>query len=489
MRSRTEAGSRRRPESAPEARDVRIPHDVVNEQVVIAAAIVDEHVRRKLVGSLGSDYFFGKGHAEVWAVVAELTRQGLHYDPATVRQMSNGAVDTKYLDELVENRPEVPPNLRYHVEMLQWDRQRIEAARGPVNSLLEALRKQSTEPDKVRALAKSVATSFDGVGSQRYLRDPAALVSEQVKSLFDRRLGQVCYAYGIDGLDVYDARDENAGEPRLVPGSAPGQVTVVTGTSGSGKTTLTANIMLGMANMGRRVLCGAWEQGSGPTLELMATFSLGFARKDVLLGRLGDEDIDRMRVEMERISQHVRFFEIPFGRAKGEKQSNDRNLDLVHQYISDSGCDVFVADLWRRSLRQTDPEEEEHALYRQQAIAQETRCHCILIHQQRLKDLEQRPDKRPTREGLKGSGAWVEVADTILGMHRPALYKNVPDDRCEIIVLKQRHGAWPLAVEFDWDAKHGSIRNGRTIAYDQPAETDDPFDVKDKKWKGKGSWS
>jgi hypothetical protein len=91
------------------------------------------------------------------------------------------------------------------------------------------------------------------------------------------------------------------------------------------------------------------------------------------------------------------------------------------------------------------------------------------VQQQRLKDIELRPDKRPTREGIKGSGAWTEVPDNIFGVHRPALWKPVPDNVLEIDVLKQRYGKWPLAVEFDWDPDRGQISGGRSVEYDQAA--------------------
>jgi DnaB-like helicase C terminal domain len=118
-----------------------------------------------------------------------------------------------------------------------------------------------------------------------------------------------------------------------------------------------------------------------------------------------------------------------------------------------------------------DPDEEECALYRMQAIAQDANVHAMLIHQQRLKDIEGRTDVRPTREGLKGSGAWVEMPDTIIGTHRPALWKAVDDVTVELLVLKQRHGVWPLAVECDWSPETGLICNGRTVEYARPGQT------------------
>lgn len=449
-------------ERKPKSIELRIPHDIVNEQVIIAAALADVDVCDRLLRRIPTDSFFGAGHPASWEALADLRRRGLTYDPATIRQLTGGAVDTDYLDSLVSDRPIVPPNLDHHISALEWDRVRVEAARGPIGSLLEAIREPNADPERVRSLALQVSKSFDKA-DLRYLRDPNELVRTQVSEIWKRKQGLSCYSYGIEGLDTFDD-----GSPRMIPGTAPKQVTVITGLSGGGKTTFTAHVALGLANAGRKVLFGAWEQGSGLTLELIATISLGLSRTDLTVGNVEEYTIQELETEMLRLSEFIRFFEIPFGRKQGEKQLNERALDTIHAYIAESGCDVFIADLWRRALRQFDPDEEEFALYRQQAIAQETGTHHILIHQQRLKDIESRGDKQPTREGLKGSGAWVEMPDTILGIHRPALWKAIPDDTIQAFVLKQRHGRWPLAVEFDWVPEYGLIRNGREVEYMQP---------------------
>lgn len=494
---RSQARTERRPERSGEEREgrrkpaagaVEIPMpDVVNEIVVIAAALVDAEVRGKLVPTIPTDNFFGEGHPEIWGVVKEMHRQGLHYDPATVRQLSGGAVDPDYLDAIVAQRPAVPPNLAHHVEMMRWDRARVEAIRGPVGNLVKALRDPTTDRDRVRQMARQVSQAFEGHGATRYLRDPEVLVREQMAAIQKRRGGVACYPYGVDGFDRY-ADGEKAGQWRMIPGLAPGQVTVVTGVPGSGKTTFTAGIGLACVDQRRRVLYGAWEQGSGNTLELMAAQRLGLSRTRLTTGDITDQEETDLQAEMEYLSSWVRFFEIPFGREPGVKQLNDRNLDLIHEYIVTSGCEVFVADLWRRAIRQFDPDEEEAALYRQQAIAQETGVHCVLLHQQRAKDLEAREDKRPTREGLKGSGGWFEVPDTIIGIHREFLFKSVPDDVLELLVLKQRHGVWPLAVHCDWDADIGRVWNGRTAEVARPGQAtgvDSFLDAPpEKRWRG-----
>lgn len=389
-----------------------------------------------------------------------------------IEQMSGGAVTAAYLEQLLHQYQGVPPNLRHHLQLLDWDRARVDAARGPLDRLLRALQDPQTAPDALRAMAVSLATSFDGWGARRHLLDPTELVRSHMEIVRGRMGRRQPYPYGVEGLD----QDED-GKWRFIPGAEPGLVTTITGLSGSGKSTVAAIIALGLISQGRRVLYGAWEMKGNVTLELMAAINLGLSRTKLRVGEIVEEEFEKLRDEMTRLSDKVRFMNMPFGRTRGEKVSNDKNLDLLHGYIADSGCDVAIFDLWKRCLRYTDPDDEEQALIRQQAIFLETGVHGILVQQQRLKDVEQRKDKRPTREAIKGSGAWIEVPDTIIGVHRHGLWKSVDDDSVELIVLKQREGVWPQAVEFKWSGEYGRLSEGRTIAYD-PNPEDDFLDKK-----------
>jgi replicative DNA helicase len=445
--------------------------DPVNEIVVIAAALVDLPARARLVKALPPDSFFAKGHSEIWSVITELDRKALAYDPLTVHQISGGKIDTNYLDSIITQRPEIPTNLDHHIEVMKWDRVRVDVIKGPLSSLVEAIREPRTDPETIKRGADQIVSTLKSSGTHRYLRDSSVLVREQMNSIRARRGGMGVFPFGIDGFDTYgpDEKLEDGTDVsntwRVIPGAAPTKTTVITGVSGSGKTTVTANIALAQVNAGRRVLYGAWEQGAGMTLEMMAAHSLGISKKRLMTGQIRDDEEVAIEQEMDRIGAYAKFFEVPFGRKQGEKIVNDRALDVIAEYIVASRCEVAIFDLWRRALRQFDPDEEECALYRQQSIAEETKIHQILIHQQRFKDIEAREDKQPTREGLKGSGAWVEVPDTIIGVHRESLFKSVPSDKIRLILLKQRFGIWPLAVDLDFDADTGSMTNGRTANF------------------------
>lgn len=468
-------------ESRPEA--IEIAHSPINEQVVIAAALVDETARSALVGRIRPEHFLVAEYRVAWVAISELQRRKLAFDWATLKQLG-GDLNVKSLTELAELRPDVPekPNLDHHVHALYWDRQRAVAVQGPLASLLESLKKPNESPERVRALARQLATSFDGGGAGQFFRSPEDLVASARGEVEKRMAGFACYPFGIEGLDKYEqgATDEKGrdigGRFRLMPGAAPCEVSVLTGTSGSGKSTVAFHVALGQRRQGRRVLFGAWEMGSTSTLELLACVDLRWSRTDLLEGiDYGHEEKIELEERMHSLvtgDAAITFFDNPFQRQVGGKPSTDRNMDVIHQHLADSGCEVFIADLWERALVSNDPGEEQRALWRQHAIAEETRSHCMLLAQQRLKDIENRADKHATREGIKGSSAWVDMADTVLGANRPALWKRVPDDTMEIDFLKQRKGKWPMRVAFPWDAEFGSIGAGRTVPYDQPGDAD-----------------
>jgi replicative DNA helicase len=472
-------------EKARERDVIVVTFSPVSEQVCIAAAAVSPELRTVLARLLPrAEFMLTQQHRPVWQAVLDTERSKLGFDLATVERMV-GREAADYVAKLLEVRGEEPPDeatARHHAQAVLWDRQRAQAVQGPVGELVEALRDPAQSPDRVRALARSAAESLASGSGATYLRDPGQLAKSVMDRVRARVAGRACYPFGVSGLDLYErgARNERGedveGRYRLLPGAAPEMVTILTALSGHGKTTVAAALVLGLWRQGRKVLYGAWEPGSEMSVELLACISLGYNRADLTEGLLGEQEIVEFSDEVERITEGVRFMDNPFSRYRGEKPSNERNLDTIQQHVEDSGCDVFFADLWSRCLVDKRPEQEEQALFRQQAMAQQTKTHHVLLAQQRLKEVEGRTDTRPTREGIKGSSAFVEVADNILAVHRPGFAsKKASDDKLEVIVWKQRHGKWPLVVEFEWDPEFGSIEGGRSLPFEPIGEQGGDF--------------
>lgn len=456
-----------------------VPVDIVNEQVVLAAAMAgDDELRDKLLAVLPVESFSLGEHRATWAALRELRRRKLAFDLATLQTLADERFKGPYLAELRELRPAVPENLAHHVSLLHWDRARAGAVRGPLSGLLQALQDTTASPDRVRALAKNLSAAFDAYSDRSHLADPDQLVADQMARVRRRLAGQAIRPYGIEGLDFFDPPGTPERRRRMIPGAEAGQITLVTGVTGSGKSTFTAHLVLGQIRQRRRVLYCAWEMSAGTVLELLTLLALKWdrsvyldprgARRPGAMDALSEEGLAMFEKVMRQVADWVTFATNPFRRRGGERSSNLRNLETFEAIIADAACDVVVADLWARCLVDRSPEAEEEALFRQQAMIEELGVHAILLHQQRFKDLEMRADKRPTREGNKGSGAYVEIADTMLGVHRPAQWKQMTDDRLEIFVLKQRYGEWPLGIEFEWNGARGSLEGGKGIAYDPP---------------------
>lgn len=468
-----------------------VRYDLVNEQVLIVAACADPQARARLVRRIPDPAaFYDPKHPDIWRGLVELDRRGLEFSGPALRQVTGGAADADYVERLLGSYKRVPPNLNLHVDALAWDKVRVEAAEGPVPALIKLLQDPSSSPDALRAASRALARHFESHGGElRYLHDPNELVRSQIATIRARSGGHAVYPFGVDGLDIDTAENRW----RMIPGAAPGMVTVVTGRTGSGKSALVARMVLGLVAQERRVLYGAWEVGSGMTLEVLAAMSLGYSREALMTGGLTEEEMQAVEQEMDRLAGWVRFMKQPFGRERGKaKVTNDQALDVIHRYLDDAGCDVAAFDMLKRAFRQTRPEEEEDALFRMQAIAEETGVHVIAAHQQLIKtgNKDGRFDPRPTQEGAKGSSAWAEIADNMIGVHRPAHWKKVDDVTIEVLILKQRYGKWPLAVEFDWSGEFGSFENGRGVPYDPPgadASSVDPIaDFAPPKQGGRG---
>jgi replicative DNA helicase len=454
-----------------------IPVDVVGEQVCIAAAVVSDERRAGLVRRIAVEQMQHPTHKAIWEAMHELVRRNLSWDVATVQGLFGDRVDVAYVESLVAQRPDLPVDLDHHVDRVQWDACRATAARGPLSQLLEALRDPRAGQARTQALSRQLAEALGEYRDRRFLRDPSALVRSLGDELDDRQKGIAVFPFGIDAID----KDEE-GRFRLAPGAKPGHVTVLTGCSGSGKSTLGCRMALGLARQRRRVLYGAWEMSDKESIELIAVMSLAeqdfrddlgmpISRGRLMEGSFDDTTKAAVKRRASELGQYIRFFDNPFHLAKGEKQAaegNFRNLDLVHQMIADTESDVFIADLFERCMEDVKPEVERRTLWRAKSIAQETRSHLVLLAQQKLKEVEKLQDTHPTRANIIGSSAWVDVGDLILGVHRAAQWKNVPDDVVDVDILKRRFGRYPIRIEVKWDGDRAWFGSGTTVPYERP---------------------
>lgn len=456
--------------AAPAKRD-EIVYDPTNERVVCSVAVnADAKRRGVLVRTISDEEFLVPENAAIWRALRALVDRNLEYDPEVFRRLladEGTPVPEDYLTA-IEAMP-APANVQWHVETLRWDATRARCVRGSLRELVQSMRDPKASPDVVSAHARAVLRVVEGGGGRRYMRRGDELAHTYKTDVRKRRAAGNHFPFGHVELDEH-----------MTEGAMPKRTGLVVGLSGSGKSTLAADLARTLAQGGRRPLYGAWEMTSESSLDVMAAQMSRVPIAKIVRGELDDTEARRVERCVDWLTENIVFMDNAFfgedvrGRGTG-RRSNDRSLDVIEGYIAESGCDVVIMDLWERALADLSYDGVTTALYRQQEMHARYNVYGLMVHQLRLKDIEGRADKRPTREGIKGTGAFVEVADQIFGVHRDAQFRAVTDDTIEVICLKQRKGESNWCVRYDWGKECGLITNGRTVPYDPGLEMEEQF--------------
>lgn len=456
--------------------------DAIIERKVLGGAIaMARKDRAPLVRLVAPDEFFVKEHPPIWRGFVKMEQLGLEYDPDIMRRLieeTGMPVPEEYLTGL-EAEAIIPENLPYLVEKMRWDATRARALQGVVPELMDTMRTPDADPEKVVSQARAIVRALEGGSGRSFIRRPEELKRAYKAEMAARMAVSHFYPSGWPAMDE-----------KLVEGFMPKLTGVTVGLSGAGKSTLVANLVLNLAKQQqpkRRVLYCPWEMGVEGMIDVLVCIMTGLTKRQVKAGRRGDqvlltpEEYQRICNATDWICDRIKFMDNPFyAKQEGEKggryrPSNERNLDTLEGYIAESGCDVVIMDLWERALVDLSYDGVTTALYRQQDMHKRYNVFGMIVHQLKGKDVEKRADKRPTREAIKGTGAFVEVADLILGVHREGYIKKVPDTSQEVICLKQRNGEPNWAVRFEWNGAVGKITGGKEVPYDPSADTGSPF--------------
>lgn len=437
-------------------------YDAANEAIVISAAIADAHTRKTLVHRIAADEFLVPRHSLIWTALRRLADSDLTFTKETVtRLVEDAGGDESAISHVLElaEEAEIPENLDWHVDTMRWDATRARTLQGPVPEFIAAIRDPKAAVSDVMSNARRVVRALEG-RARRYIHRSAELNRQYRAELAARRMQRNLYPLGFDAFDAH-----------LTEGFMPGRISVVSGLPGSGKSTVMIAWAVQLAKIGRKPLYCAWEMEPFSLIDVAVSHLTGIKLQRVVQGTLTDAENDRVCKAAAWTSSKIKFMENPFLRQSGKK-SNDRNLDILEGYIAESGCDIAIYDLWKRMLVWRSPDDEEGALVRMQDMHKEYGIHGIIVQQLRLKDVESRRDKRPTRESIKGSAAYVEIPDLIFGVHRDGQLKDVPDKFVETINLKQRKGKAFWACRWQWDGATCAVKSPQEVPYNPGFEAD-----------------
>lgn len=485
-------GKPRKRSSVPAEKRPEFVFDASVEQEVLRAMIASDAVRTWASLRLDDRSFFVKEHRPIFKALKAMADRRLAYDGVTLRKLLQGlgvTDDGSYLREL-ERTARVPDNIEWLVETMQWDSTRAEVLDGPLNELVEALQGASATPEEAAAKARSMTKRLEERTTRRFIRNGEEIRDHYLSDIRSRRVVSNFKPIGFGVMDR-PAADVNDGKPLLTEGLALKRTSLVAGLSGAGKSTLMGEILIRQAAIGRRPLYCAWEMDPSSMLDVVCASITGIPVVNIVQGSLTDEQEAKVAKAVRWATERISFFENPFThrRKRGGREYNDDRLDVLEGYLTESKCDLVIYDLWERMLCDLSYSGVTLALYRQQAIHKELNVHGMIVHQLTLKDVEKRADKRPTRDAIKGTGAFVEVADLIFGVHREGQFKSVPDDTVELICLKQRKGRANWATRYSWHPEIARIRGGEEVPFDpglDTSELDGIGSIRSGRTKGKG---
>jgi replicative DNA helicase len=440
-------------------------YDSVNEQIIIEAAKSSPELMKRLVHQISPSQFLVPVHGPIWRALKGISDRSLELTPEVANQfiLKEGGDESavEYFNSLNNFCVE---NLEFHIETFEWDSTRSKILKTSLPKFISVLQDPKASREDVEIIANNMRRTLKG-GGRRHLYRPSETYQAYMAELETRKVAGI-YPLGQPIFDKF-----------LSQGFIPGNTTVAAGLSSAGKSTVWIAFAIMLAKQGRKVLWCCWEARRQEVIDIANSHLTGIPLTKIVQGDYSSEEKKRLSKSTRWIVSNISFMGNPFYDFDDNQiktyDVNNRNIDTLEGYIAESGCDLVVYDLWERVLGSLIPDHVTRSLYRMQYLHAEFSVHGIILQQINLKEVENRKDKRPTRESIKGVGSFVEIADLIFGIHREGQFKRVPDQYIETICMKQRMGRANWAIRWDWDGPTCFIGNPKEVPYDPGLENAD----------------
>lgn len=423
-----------------------IHFNVENEQIILSQMIKIIKVRRILVKDLSEETFIGKKHKVIFNTLAELTERNLEFNEDTFNQLSTGEYGGfEYIRKLQDLFDE-NENLEFHLERLKADSVKHKIKTDEISSFEELLENPVSGFEELKEQILKINDLVNIMSSTTKIMKGEDLLKKYQADLRIRQIDGIFVPTGIEELDAY-----------LSEGFAKRKITVLAARPSMGKSTYVSNIIDKQRDMKKKVLVLPLETQSISVL-------------DAMISR-------RTRIPLERLIKHPKLLTY-----EEKKQINkaaqdilldgylhwidDRTITLngLIPYLESGNYDLVVIDLFDKLADvETDQKVLTKKLNEVQILAQTYNVHFLLVSQiRRFAQMGKRGndsvEKKPTLEMLKNSGAFEEVADTIVALYRKKYYfPDESDDILEQIILKQRRGVLNISVYNEFDGGTATV--------------------------------
>ena len=231
----------------------------------------------------------------------------------------------------------------------------------------------------------------------------------------------------------------------IVGGQRKKEVSVIGGRPSMGKSAAKANLIRTQCNLGFRVASIATEQTEEVETDRIDSINTGIPLREIDHSRDwqdSDERFNKIMKANKYIDENWHYY-LNVRRNLSTEMAASWLRGIINRY---GELDVCYIDLFDK-LTDVNVKEKNDSLigaklgYLNQ-VAEELNIHiCLLVQIHRAAVKDNKGDKRPRMENLKGSGSFEEVARLILLLHREKYYNSkIVEDIIEFNVAKQNNG-------------------------------------------------
>lgn len=394
-----------------------LPINKENEGLILSEALKSEEKLKIMSRNIKYSNFRTKEYQTLCYALIGVYNDNLTLDKETVLLKCKTApvksnIDYKFIDSLMKNYDTVSDkNYEEFINTLKTDAAKSQIVKNLFDSIYPQCINPSTSLDSITVRVDNLKNIIkDGYTStQCNFQNMDKVVSDYREEVSKE---QVFYSYGIPELNQY-----------LTEGAKPGQISVVGGRPSMGKSSLALSIQKSLAGEAIHNAQFALEMDKiGLTHKLLA-YDTGIPLKDIVRYRndLSERDKQILEHSITLLSQNKYMFINDDPRMSLPKIKEQIMLlqDMCQQEYFFIVIDLFgkISDFASSDNFARDYEKKLNDVQR---MVKELNIHMCLVAQiNRGVTKHKAKIERPTMADFKNAGAFEEVADLMIGVHRP----------------------------------------------------------------------
>ncbi len=436
------------------------PHSVEAEKAVLGAILNEPATFINVSNILRQEHFYLEKHQVIYAVIAELDRDGRAADVITVAELAGyrGKISVAYLSELVDSCP-VTLHIDHYANIVKQCSVRRKIIKCCQDVIKKTLHFDGRDEEFLEQIEKELLQATEEQEQRGLI--PAGDIIGAVMDELESRIGAGDELTGVPtGFKDIDA---------VTGGWQASDLIILAARPGMGKTAMALNWAVSAARKGV------------PT----AVFSLEMSRNQLVMRLLASEaKIDAAKMRRGNLNEGEQDMLM-----QGMRQLNDLPAQLsiddtpaitmmelrsrCRRFKREHGLGLIVIDylqLVGRNVetRYENREREISEISRSlKALAKELSVPVISLAQlNRAPDA--RPDKRPRMSDLRESGSMEQDADLVLFIYRDEYYHKSSEEagKAEVIIGKNRHGPMET-IELAFLANYVSFHTLDTTEFHQ----------------------